>query len=68
MEKGFRYPWAECKRYYHKIFIERKLGKGARDRYTISYRQYIDMVYGSNGRQGQDRQLDTPVRSLKAVT
>jgi len=39
-----------------------ELGKGARDRHMILYRQYTDIVYGLSGRQRQDRYLDTPVQ------
>jgi len=33
-----------------------------------SYRQHIDVAYGLSGRQRQNKHLDTPTRSLKAVT
>jgi len=52
-------PLVERKRYYQEIFTEWKLGKGARDRYTTSYRQYTDVVNGSSGRRGKTGILDT---------
>jgi len=48
--------------------MEWKLRKGARDMYTISYRQYIDVVYGLSGRRGKIGILDTFVQGSLRVT
>ena len=39
--------------------IHRRLGKGARDRYTTSYRQYTDVAKMVHGRRGKTGILDT---------
>jgi len=41
--------------------IYRRLRKGARDRHTTLYRQYINITYGLSGRRGKIGILDTPV-------
>ena len=48
--------------------IHRRLGKGARDRYTTSYRQYTDVAKMVQVADGARQAFWTLVRSLKAVT
>jgi len=49
--------------------IHRRLGKGARDRYTTSYRQYTDVAKMVQVADGARQAFWTLLRrSLKAVT
>ncbi len=61
--------WAECK-CYQEIFIEWKLGKGAKDKHMTLYRQYIDVAKMVQMADGAKQAFWTLLRkrSLKAVT